>query len=216
MKICGRCHIEKEDSGFRVRMRDRKYPYLNSICRKCEAEIALVYHREKRKDPYYKAKNAAKTRAYYAARREEHNAKQREKRKTPEYKAYMKAYRERRKDIIREQEVVTKKRYHEKNKNLVTDKYVICRLRQQGIDNATKDHIEIKRAEIIMARIKKKISGKEVGVMKKCTTCLQEKDRSCFYPIKGTNKVTPSCRKCNNRKCTEYREKIKNDKAKSI
>lgn len=194
-KVCCRCLIEKPKDCFRVRVQDKKYRYLNATCRQCDNSIAKEL--TKKRSPEQKAKNAARTRAYYAARRDEHNAKQKEKRKTPQYKAYMKEYRRRRKEIIHEQEVITKRRYHEKNKNPITDKYVINRLGQEGIKNPTQEEIELRRAKILIHRIKQKIDKKMIGVSKVCSICKIETDLSQFWKVaKNSKKRVSFCKAC--------------------
>lgn len=163
MKTCTRCKISKQDEAFRKRFsryKDKKYFFLNSTCRECDKELALDYY-WKHRTPERLAKNAARTKVYNAARKTELKEKRRQKRNTPEYKKYMKEYRERRKEIIFKQEVVTKKRYHEKHRDAISDKYVTAVLRSNGEQNPNPDRIEIKRVEILKKRIRLEILKKQ-------------------------------------------------------
>ncbi len=207
---------------------------LNPTCKKCDAEMASIYYHKHKNDPAFKQKNCIRAKQYaeknidqiktrkatpeFKTKHAEHNlksyhkvkdlisAKMKHKRQTPEYKAMMRDYRNRNKDKIFKQEKVTKLRYHEKNRDDITDAYVINLLRGQGIINPTAEQIEIKRAEILLLRIKKIVHQKPVGQTKKCTKCLNEKDKSEFYPV-GPGKISAMCKKCNNEICRQYRLK---------
>lgn len=190
---CRHCKKEKNKEDFRVRTDSKtKKDFYNSSCKVCDNEIAKAYYDKKKFDYEFKKKNRQRVKEYqeknfeeirlrkdnpeykkkknewelgrYYRKREEINAKQREKRKTPEFKAYMKAYRERRKEIIYQQEVITKKRYHEKNKTRLTDRYIVNLLRTQGYGTPeelfkNKELISTKKTKVLIARIKKLIKN---------------------------------------------------------
>lgn len=165
MKVCTRCHIEKEDADFRKRTQKRKggvYKYLNSTCRKCDGELSAEYF-WKHRSPELLAKNAKKTRAYNVKNRLEIKAKQAIKRQTKKYKEWVQEYRELNKEKILKQEHITKWRYHEKHRDELTDKYVIRLLRTNGELNPTAERIEIKRVEILNKRIRVEIKKKNHG-----------------------------------------------------
>src|ERR1035437_8975402 len=188
MKICNRCKVPKEDDDFRVRIsKDKKYSFLNNTCKQCDNELAHIYYNKHKDEVAFKNKNSERVRRYaqsnveniklrhktseylkkhnqwakkwYYKMKDVINAKAKTKRETPEYKAYVVAYRERRKDRIYKQEVVSKKRYHEKNRDAITDRYAINLLRTQGYGTVEEiennpELIEIKRSEILLSRIK--------------------------------------------------------------
>lgn len=163
------------------------FDYLNNECKQCDKERATIYYNKKKDDPAFKEKNRRRARNYtesnpdkvkmrrstkeYAKKHAEWAlnryyrmkdivaAKMKLKRQTPEYKAKMKAYRQKRKEIIHSQEVVTKRRYHEKHRDSVTDEYIIRQLITQGL--ATREMleqsenyqiIEAKRLQILIKR----------------------------------------------------------------
>jgi len=158
-KVCTRCKNEKVAKAFRVRVKNGN-SYLNSTCKKCESELAMICHNKKKNDPEFKKKNAERSKKYVIEHSDEVRAKRKTYRQTPAYKKMMKEYRQRNKHKIYLQEIVTKSRYHEKNRDPITDKYVINILRTQGIRNPSPEVIEIKRSQILLARIKKKINKK--------------------------------------------------------
>lgn len=73
--------------------------------------------------------------------------------------------------------------------------------------------IDIKRAQILLARIRKVVNRKKVGKCKTCTKCGDEKDLSEFYPCgklkNGSIKYTSTCIICNNEVCKLNRRKRK-------
>lgn len=169
MKICSRCHIEKEDYEFRVREDKRYTPvliYLNNTCKICDAELQRDRVRKQRSTPDGKKRHNKWAKEFHKRHREEILKKMCERRKTPEYKAYMKEYRKKRKDIIYEQEVITKKRYHEKNRDNLTDRYAINLLRTQGYGASEeiekdKEFIDLKKSQVLRKRIRLEILKKE-------------------------------------------------------
>lgn len=237
-KICTRCKVEKEKSQFRIRLGKKKYWMMNATCMDCDAEISKAYYQRIKDNEDFKKKNRERQKIYaekhpdqirklnnrperkkkkaqiemkrYKKMRDVICARQKIKRQTPEYKKMMKEYRENNKEKIYEQEVVTKKRYHEKNRDSITDKYCIHQLRQQGISEITPELIEWERGQILVARLKKKVSGHKIGKTKICTSCKQEKDLVEFVLIKKKGTRIAQCRSCNSEKCKVYREKRKN------
>lgn len=193
-KYCTRCKEEKLKDEFRIRVDKSGSVIINPTCRICDGVIAKEYYANRKDDPEFKKKNAERAREYatknsdqikktrqsdlfkkehsgwenkrYHRKRDEINAKAKVRRQTPAYKKMMKEYRQRNKKKIATQEEITKRRYHEKNKNSITDKYVKNLLRTQGNRNPTAEQIEIKRGEILLARIKKKIKNGSEGVNK--------------------------------------------------
>lgn len=185
MLPCIRCKDDKPVEEFRIRTDKKKgLKYYNSNCIACDNEVAKEYYLKVKDNPEFKEKNRRRQKEYadknidqikerrqtteyrakhlkwekgrYKRKRDEINAKMKIKRQTPEYKAMMKAYRQRNKEKIHQQEVITKQRYHEKNKKPITDKYVSNLLRTQGI-KITPENIEIKRGQILISRIKDKV-----------------------------------------------------------
>lgn len=164
MKICSRCKKEKKDDQFRWRYDKRgkgskELKYLNNTCRKCDTEISNRHYYKNKEDKNFISNWTKKSIDYYAVHSDEVKAKMKLKRQTPEYKKMMRLYRERRKEIIYRQEVITKRRYHEKHRDNVTDEYVIRQLITQGV--ATREgllsHPEIIQAKRIQILIKRKI-----------------------------------------------------------
>lgn len=211
MKFCSRCHIEKPESDFRVRVEKRSDPpfsYFNNTCRACDAEITRAAWAEKRKTPEGRKKNCESARKAYRKRREKVKAQMKKKRQTPDYKEKMREYRRKNKEKIFSQEVATKKRYQEKHKSQITDKYVIGKLREQGNLNPTEEEIEIKRAKILIHRIKEKIDSQKVGVSKVCSVCKEEYDLSQFWrTAKNSKKRVAFCKACGSEK--NEQQKIK-------
>lgn len=165
MKVCSRCKKRKRDNQFRFRYDKRgrgskALVYLNNTCRKCDSEIQNKNYFKNKDNPEFRKKWVDKSREYYYAHKEEIKEKMRLKRQTPEYKAMMKAYRQKRKDIIREQEIITKKRYHEKHRDNLTDTYIIRQLANQKIADKHDlvNHPEIIEAKRLQILIKRKIN----------------------------------------------------------
>jgi len=171
MKICSRCKILKEDDQFRLRYDKRgkgskKLTYLNNTCKKCDSEISNRSYFKNKYDPEFHKNWIAKSNEYYHKNKAAIAKKMKEKRQTPEYKIKMKTYREKRKSIIQQQEVITKRRYHEKHRDGVTDSYVIRQLVTQGFGKyeeieKNKDLIEIKRIKILNKRLRNEIAKRK-------------------------------------------------------
>lgn len=199
MKVCSRCHTEKADSEFRMRHDKRKGGsfYLNSTCRKCDAEITRLSYREWRKTPEGRKINRERAKTYYHREKEKVRQKMKEKRQTPEYKAKIREYRDRNKAKIFSQEVITKKRYQEKHQSQISDKYILGKLREQGNLTPTADEIEIKRAKILIHRIKEKLDTHKIGIEKTCSICKQIFDLSQFWKTtrNSTGRVS-FCKSC--------------------
>lgn len=193
-KMCSRCEEAKVFEEFRIRLdKRRNIVYRNANCKKCDAVIAAGYYHKRKDDPEFKAKNVERVRKYYKANidtikerkhtkefREKHAkwnmdsyhrvkdvvaAKMKVKRQTPEYKEKMRAYRERNKERIYQQEVITKKRYHEKNRDTISDKYIINQLVNQGYGTKEQviknpDLMEFERAKILLHRLKNQLHAK--------------------------------------------------------
>lgn len=186
---CSRCKKEKPKSDFRIRIDKREMPereYYNSTCMVCDSEVSLERYNKLKDDEDFKKKNNERTKAYanknpekirafrstqgykkkhnelekkrYNSKREEINAKQKLKRQTDKYKKMMREYRLKNKEKIYQQDILTKKKYHEKNRDLITDIYCVRKLKEQNIQPTT-ENIELKRVQILIARLKKKISN---------------------------------------------------------
>lgn len=166
MIVCTRCDKEKEDSKFRIRTDKRRNPpliYVNNVCKDCESEISKERVRNQRKTEEGRKRHNKWAMASYQRNREKNIHRMREARKTPEYKAYMKEYRKRRKEIIQQQEQVTKRKYHEKHRDAVTDSYAIRLLVTQGFGTyeeieKQRELIDLKKVQILTKRLKMKVS----------------------------------------------------------
>lgn len=235
-KVCTRCKSDKPKADFRVRLDKGKYWMINPTCRKCDSEIAAEYYnrnkdklefkeknrkrakeytekncdqiKERRRDSKYLAKHNEWEKARYVRKKDQIKAKSKEKRKHPEYKKKMREYRQKNKEKIFQQELATKRRYHEKNKKGITDKYVRNQLRQVGNLNPTPEEIEIKRAQILIFRIKEKIDAQKVGVTKVCSVCKEGYDLSQFWrTAKNSKKRVSFCKACGSIKNQEQKNK---------
>lgn len=191
-KTCNKCKINKPSTDFRIReekKEDASYWYINSTCKKCDAELTRIYYNKRKHDTEFRAKNAARSREYcnknfeqirlkkdspkwkkkksewennrYHRKKDEIAAKNKIKRQTPEYKAMMRAYRKKNKEKIYNQEVITKRRYAEKHRDNITDEYVIRMLIGEGVATreSLKLHPELIQAKRIQILIKRQISN---------------------------------------------------------
>jgi hypothetical protein len=168
MKTCTNCHTSKAESEFRVRIDKRiKNPsgciYLNNQCLSCEAAASRERVKRERQTPEGRKKHNKYALQFHQKNRDKCIARMKERRQTPEYKAYMKAYRQKKREKIQEQERITKKRYSDKHRDAVTDEYVLQKLVEQGFGTKeelknNKELIEIKRVKILTKRLKNIIS----------------------------------------------------------
>lgn len=161
-KACTRCKKTKPQSDFRTRIEKRAEPhweYLNPTCRLCDKELSRERVQIQRSTPEGREKHNKWALEFHARHREKCLAEMKKRRDTPEYKAHMKEYRDKRKDIIYQQEVVTKKRYARKHIDALTDEYVIRKLVDQNVaDKETLiQHPEIIEAKRLQILIKRKI-----------------------------------------------------------
>lgn len=129
MKVCSHCHLQKEDTEFRMRREFRRKGggpllYLNNVCKSCDAVIANKYYSHHKDDPKFKDQWLKKSRDYYHLNKEKIKEKMKAKRQTPEYKAMMKAYREKNKEKIRTDSNRRNKKYLNKIKNDISDQYL--------------------------------------------------------------------------------------------
>jgi hypothetical protein len=160
MKICTKCKISKQDTDFRIRHETRrggKYSYLNSTCRKCDSAIQQEYYLKYKDELWHKEKTRNLGKEYYRKNKILISEKNKQKRQTPEYKAMVRSYREKNKNKIKGQEVITKKRYHEKNCYGLTDKYIVQQLIKQEIADRVMlemhpEIIEAKRLQLLIIR----------------------------------------------------------------
>lgn len=126
MKICNRCHIEKEDSEFRVRTENRrgsKCRYLNNNCKNCDRELAAIYLNKIKDTYWFKEKNRANAKSYNLKNKDLIAQKRRIKRQTPEYKEYVKAYIQKNKNVILAGNRERNNRYVKKNVDEISDTY---------------------------------------------------------------------------------------------
>lgn len=164
-----------------------RYIELNPRCFKCDAAERKIYYDKKKNDPEFKKKNIERQKEYvkkstdkirairmspeykkkhadwnmtsYYRVRDRISAKMKTKRQTQEYKKMMSEYRNKNKDKIFSQEVITKRRYQEKHKDALTDLYIGSRLASQtGIPRnmIPQPLIELKRVQILIKRELKK------------------------------------------------------------
>lgn len=162
LKVCSNCKVEKSESDFRVRKDKRiknpkKRIYLNNVCLTCEAIQQRERNKKQRLTKEGRERHNRWAREFHQRHREKCIAYLRDRRKAPEFKVYMKAYRERNKERIRQQEIITKQRYQEKNRDSLSDEYIIRLLICQGIgDRGTLmknyDVIEAKRLQLLIKR----------------------------------------------------------------
>ena len=164
MKVCAHCQIEKDESFFGHKCDKRRNPplhYLDNVCNECRAARQRERTRKERQTPEGRAKHNFWTNESHKRNREKNLAKMKERRATPEYKAYMKAYRERRKEIIYQQELITKRKYFDKNRDSVSDEYCIQKIKEQQKitrENITAEMIERKRIQILIKRLRNNIA----------------------------------------------------------
>lgn len=185
-KRCTRCKIEKPTDEFRIRQEDGKYYYINSTCKKCDAELTRTYYEKHKNDEDFKRRNCERAKAYveknpdkvrlrkstiefkknhcklnkdsYHRMKEVIAAKMKLIRQTPEFKKKMKAYRDKNKDKIYQQEQITKRRYQVKNQEPLTDKYILNKMsipltELEKIKTVLPELIEVKREQIKLHRV---------------------------------------------------------------
>jgi hypothetical protein len=175
VKTCSHCHIEKEDSEFRMRREFRRKGggpllYLNNVCKACDVLIANKYYSHHKDDPKFKDQWLKKSRDYYNANKEKIKEKMKAKRQTPEYKAMMKEYREKHKDKIKADGRKRNLVYVNRIKKEVSPKYIDrlkltneyqlkrpgCRGKNPSYNNST----ELLQARVIVNRIKRTINDR--------------------------------------------------------
>lgn len=230
-KVCTRCKIEKQKDEFRIGVKEKSgcQYFLSQYCRKCESELARIYYDKKKDDPEFKKKNSERTKLYaqknvdeirkrrklpdfkkkhanrenkrYHRNKDWIADKMKKKRQTPEYKQNRKNYIEKNKEKIAKQEIITKRKYHEKNRDALTDVYIINLLRNQGTVNPTAEQIELKRAKILIKRIKEKVGSSKTGKTKQCSICKNTLDLCEFWKNKKSpDKKAPFCKYCGKQK----------------
>jgi len=187
-KNCTRCGCYKTEANTRLRKQGNS-TYLNATCKSCDNEIQRSYYEKVKDNPEFKEKNRLRGKVYLnkniekvrAIRKsaeyiKKHNQwelnryhkvkdvvsiKMKTKRQTPEYKEMMRKYRMKNKEKIKQQEVITKKRYQEKHRDNLTDEYIIRLLINQDVaDRETltmhPEIIEAKRLQLLIIRKTKK------------------------------------------------------------
>lgn len=208
MKICSKCHIEKDISEFREkkeRYKNSIYLVRDSICNTCAKVLAKEHYHKKMSDPKNRERHNELAKLQYWKRRDKNIAQSKVYRSKPEYKENRKKYIEKNKEKIYKQEVVTKKKYSEKHKKGLTDKY-ISRLLVTQNKPVTEDSIENKKVEVLISRLKLAVSNTYRGDKKICVKCGIEKDVSEFWfdSIKD-NKRLATCKSCRKNKLKKKR-----------
>jgi len=212
-KQCTKCKKDKQQQHFRIRHQKGKTGttyYLNPTCLSCDRQYARDKHKRDRATEEGKKKHNNWANQRYHRRRDEMVEKAKEYRNSEQGRQTRKAYIKKNKNKIYEQEVVCKKKYHEKNRDSISDRYALNLLKTQGYSESeiTSELIEIKKAEILIHRLKTKINGKPVGVKKECTSCGEQKDLSEFWKKDRNSKERMSqCRECQSFKNKKYKYK---------
>lgn len=199
------------------------YKRLKSHCKKCNAETQRISYSKMKDNPEFKEKNVRRAHEYSKKNYEEvkkrrktaeylkkHNdwekkryekykdfinERQRIRRQTPEYKAYMKEYRKRRKNIIYEQEKITKRKYQDKHRDNVTREYCFRLLKSQGID-VNEETLTEKQVRVIIDRIMNRLSELEKGTFRTCIMCNKSKSIKLFKHGENYARIN-TCNKCN-------------------
>lgn len=149
MKACSRCNVEKNSGQF--------YPSNQRVCKNCLATQMRERYLKIKDTPEYKRKHAAQNKAIYHRDKEKFNKRQKIYRDSEQGKATRKKYIEKNKEKLYKQEFITKKRHRDKNKEALSDTYAVHLLKTQGNKTPTQNDIEIKKAKVLLSRIKKKI-----------------------------------------------------------
>jgi len=209
---------------FRIRKRKgTDIEYYSSRCRECENTQSKGYYQKVKDDPDFIINNRARCKAHRD--KDVKKTKQREKvrRQKPAYKKWVKRYYKKHKKKIQQQQKARGSRWHQNRKEKVTDKYAIDKLKAQGYTaeqiNANASLIEIKRTEILLSRVKKKVKRRPVGKSKVCNRCKFPKDLSQFYTagkcVDGSPKYNPNCITCCSELGAASRKEKKNGKKKN-
>lgn len=222
----GKCGKRKTLAKFRIRVyKHSGAQYYNTECKICENNRAKAVYNKVKDDPEFIKKNRTRIKKYREDNIELEKERQKAKRQTPGYKKFVKKYYKKNKKKILEQQRITGRRWHEKEKKAVTDQYVIGKLVTQGYTKEqielTPQLIEIKRGQILLARIKRKVKRKVVGKTKICTRCKKEKDLSQFYEAgKCVDGITPkycsNCITCNSETGAIARKNKENERKKNF
>lgn len=159
MKHCRYCGKTKGLDNFRDRYDKRiNLHYKDGKCNECAAQYQLFRYYQKREDKQFMKAAAERTRIHYYKNKDRIKQYNAERRKTPEYKEKMRLYRQSRKAIIQQQEIITKKRYHEKHRDNLTDEYIVNKLCGKDCRHLKDEFykhpelIEAKRAQILLIR----------------------------------------------------------------
>lgn len=161
MKVCSKCHIEKDESEFKPK---------RCRCNGC-TKIYMREHRlknidvRKKKEAEYRARNRGKIKEYKQKNREHLNEQRREwgKKNTDRVLASAMAYYNDNKDVVNQKRkgkyIDRKKAYMEKWKGDIADGYARDILIRQGYTGEQIDNIPvllaIKKIEVAAFRIKK-------------------------------------------------------------
>jgi len=114
MKTCSNCKDDKEYAEFRIRTERRRagtYIYLNNTCRTCDAELAKKYYSKKRGDEKFKQNNRERVSKYRIDNYDAVYKREQERRKGNNYKVWLKQWRQKNKNKIREDNKKRNKKY---------------------------------------------------------------------------------------------------------
>lgn len=196
MKTCTKCHIEKDNSEFRLRLAkkgDTKY-HLSPSCKECEKKYRQEAYQKKRLSLSYKLLMKQRAKMY--------GQKEKCRLRKKEYEA---------KNVASIS--ASKRKYGTLHKDKITNEYVIHLLRTQGygtVEEITKNKelVELKKSEVLLSRLKKKMYVR-VGENKICPNCNISKDKSEFYLMKDKTRSN-LCMECEKeRSRSRLREKRK-------
>lgn len=140
VKCCNRCGNNKPIKDFRERRsiyNGRITVYLNNNCRICDKELALEYHNRKKNDPEYRQKAKDRAKKHWQDNRDKNILIYRERNATPEQKQYMKEYRKRNADKIREQQRLRNHEWIVKQRSEISEQYILQLLThpREGLGN---------------------------------------------------------------------------------
>lgn len=161
MKECSRCKQVLPDLNFRVRKerRGREFTYLNNTCKKCDRDLAKIYHFKNKDNPFFKQKNRDRANRWRIEHIDYAIEYQRERIKTAAWKEYMKEYNKKNQDKIKVLSILRNRKYYYKIFNSISPVYAKSKLLhpRNGLSNAeiSDEMITIKRAQIAINRIKR-------------------------------------------------------------
>lgn len=128
-KICSKCLKKKKTEKFRTRLdkRDGRV-FLNNTCRACDILIQREYYLKHKDTQQFKEKTREQGREYRKKNRAVYLQRQKKRRADPKYQAYMKKYREKNKERIKELHKPRSKEWAQKQIDNITEQYVLAQL----------------------------------------------------------------------------------------